>query len=616
VAQASISPPASANGTARKAKTKAGKPAAAPGILSDGTVLRRLLGMMAPYRGYFFFALFLTLTLSVLGTVRPLLVSYAIDQAVVGEEHNMLLTWVWIIIGLLVVQTVLMYFSTYLTNWLAQTIMNNLRNRVFSHLLRQPLRLFDRTPIGTLQTRTISDIETLNDVFSQGFVEIVGDLLQLVLIAGFMFYQSWELTLVVFAILPFIFISTRIFQKKVKLAFQTVRKLVSDLNAFTQEHISGLLTTQIFNREKEEERRFDMLNTKHRDANLDAVLYYSVFFPVIEILSALALAVLVGWGARGVLDNTVSFGVLVSFLMYINMFFRPIRMLADQFNTLQYGMVSAERVFRLVDTDERPAPTTNPAPVQFNVSRPPAIEFKNVNFGYNPGELVLHDVSFRVEPGTSTALVGATGSGKSSIISLIQRFYEINTGEVLIDGTDIRRYDPEALRSRTGLVLQDVFLFSGTIHDNITLFNPDITREQVREAARRIDADKFIERLPGGYDFAVGERGASLSTGQRQLLNFLRVLVYNPAVLLLDEATANIDTETEELIQHAIQTVLQGRTSLVVAHRLSTIQAADQILVLSKGHIVERGTHQSLLAAEGVYKKLYLLQYEPKINAS
>lgn len=576
------------------------------------SILRRLIDFIRPYRWVFVLATFLTLLMSVFMPLRPAIVQQALDGAVAEGVLSDLRFWVVLLVGLTVVHSVILYFQTWVTNWMAQTVMNDLRLKVFRHLTSLRMKYFDKHAIGQLQTRTISDIETLNDVFSQGLVTIIGQLLQLVAITAIMFWVNWRLALIVLAIMPLVVIATNIFRKRVRESFNRVRRYVSQLNAFTQEHIVGMSITQVFNREQEEARRFRGINQKHRKAHLDTIFYYSIFFPVIELISALALAVLVWFGGASVIAGYVSFGELVAFILYVNMFFRPIRMIAERFNQLQLGIVSGERIFKVLDTDEEIEEVQEPMNPAALDSRQLRIEFRNVNFGYNPNEPILKEVSFSVEPGTTTALVGATGAGKSTVINILMRFYEFQTGQVLLNGNSIRNFRKDDLRKAMGLVLQDVFLFNGSILDNITLNNPDISRKEVQQAAEAIGAHRFIEQLPGGYDFNVGERGVALSTGQRQLISFIRVMVYDPNILLLDEATANIDTETEVLIQQAIDTVLKNRTSIIIAHRLSTIQAANQILVLRKGEIIERGKHQELLEQRGYYWKLTQLQYAPR----
>ncbi len=578
------------------------------GKVLDSTLIRRLLTYVRPYLRTFFIALSLTITVALLTPVRPWLIQYMLDTSVIAGDIDGVRFYVLLLLGLLVIQAIIMYGNTYMTNWLGQSIIRDIRKEVFQHILGLRLSFFDKTPIGTLQTRTINDVEVLNDVFTSGLVRILGELLQLFAILGFMLYTSWELTLVVLTILPLLLIATYIFKNKVKVAFQQERKHVSEMNAFLQEHITGMPIVHIFNREAMELGRYDTINRNLRGSFLKSVMYYSIFFPVVEIITALGLAVLVWYGAANVLGSGLTFGVLVAFIMYIQMFFRPIRMLADQFNTLQRGMVSAERIFQVLDTDQVIENKGTRKELRDKRSAM-SIRFEDVSFAYNEPEWVLQDISFTVGAGDKLALVGATGSGKSTIINLLSRFYEIQAGNIYLNETHIRDFDLTFLRSMTGVVLQDVFLFSGTIHDNITLNNPDISREVVEQAAERVGAASFISQLPGGYDYKVQERGATLSLGQRQLIAFARVMAYDPRILVLDEATANIDTESEEVIQQAIDTVMAGRTSIIIAHRLSTIQKADQIVVLRQGRIIESGSHRELMDLEGAYYDLHLLQF-------
>ncbi len=578
----------------------------------DTKLVKRLLTYVKPYRKYFFLALTLTISLAILSPLRPYLIAFILDNPVANGDIGQLQFWVSLILGLLVVEAFIMYGNTFLTNWLGQSIIKDIRNQVFQHILRLRLQFFDRTPIGTLQTRTISDVETLNDVFTSGLVRILGDLLQLVAIFVMMMITSWQMTLVVLITIPLLLYATYIFKNKVKASFQRVRSAVSEMNAFMQEHITGMQIVHIFHREEKELARFDKINRKLRKANLNSVLYYSVFFPAVEIISALGLAILVWYGANAVVsvENDITFGVLVAFIMYIQMFFRPLRMLADQFNTLQLGMVSGERIFKILDTDEF-IPNEG-LKASLNGLHGPEnihIRFKDVSFAYKEPEWVLQNVDFEVNPGEKIALVGATGSGKTTIINLLSRFYDIQKGEILLNGEDIRSYSLDYLRGLTGVVLQDVFLFSGSIYDNITLNNPDVPLEKVIESAKQVGAHDFIQNLPDQYHYNVRERGATLSLGQRQLIAFARVMTYNPSILVLDEATANIDTESEEIIQQAIDTVMAGRTSLIIAHRLSTIQKADKIIVLQKGKIIENGSHQELLRQEGAYFDLHQKQF-------
>lgn len=568
----------------------------------------RLLQYVRPYRGLFLQGLLLTLSLSLLSPLRPWLVQYTLDNAVAKGDGAELQLMGLLLLGMMLFQVVVQYFQLWTTSRVGQFVMNDMRKALFRHIAGLRMQYFDRNPIGALQTRAISDIQTLSNLFSEGLVTILGEMLQLITILALMFWTDWRLTLVVLTVLPLILLATWIFKRSVTEAFQRVRRYVSELNAFLQEHITGLLVVQLFNRQEREARKFEELNGRHLKAHLDTVRYYSIFFPVVEIITAIALALLVWYGTGQVLKGSVTFGTLVAFLLYIQMFFRPIRMMADQFNALQLAIVSGERIFKVLDTQEHiPDPADGlPAPLASDGLR---VEFRDVEFSYLPDEPILKGISFVAEPMTTTAIVGATGSGKTSLFNVLNRFYEHQAGQALLNGAPIEAYRLSALRESMGVVQQDVFLFSGTILDNITLGDDTISREAVEEAARRIGADAFIRRLPGGYDYRVGERGASLSAGQRQLLAFIRVMVKNPPLLLMDEATANVDSESEALIQQAIEAVLGRRTALIIAHRLSTIQKADQILVMHKGRIVERGNHQSLLKQDGYYKRLYLLQY-------
>jgi ATP-binding cassette subfamily B protein len=514
-----------------------------------------------------------------------------------------------LLVGLLIIQAVVQYGHTYLSGWIGQYIVRDIRLKLYRHLLGLRLKFFDKTPIGRLVTRNVSDVEQLSDVFSQGLAAMIGDALQILVILGMMFAMSWKLTLVSLATLPLLFLSTYIFKEKVKVAFNEVRNAVSNLNSFVQEHVSGMSIVQIFTAEKREYEAFEEINKEHKKANIRSVLYYSIYFPVAEVIQATGIGLLVWYGSKGVINEIetgISLGMLVAFILYIQMFFRPIRLIADRFNTLQMGIVSSSRILNLLDNKEHIPNNGDLQPEKIEGD----IKFKNVDFAYNEDETVLRDISFEVKEGETVALVGATGAGKSSVINLLSRFYDIQSGSITINEEDIKNYDLDYLRRNIGVVLQDVFLFSDTIEYNITLGNPDITQEQLQHAAEIVGAKKFIEKLPGGFQYNVMERGATLSVGQRQLISFVRALVYDPKIIVLDEATSSVDTETEELIQSAIEKMMKGRTSIVIAHRLSTIQSADKIIVLDKGEIKETGTHNELLEKDGFYAQLHAMQYK------
>ncbi len=577
------------------------------GQVFDWQVLRRLLSYVRPYRGVFIGLIFLTVATAALGTLRPFLIQRMVDVSIEqGDRTGLNHMFLWLL-GLLVAHAGVSYLQTYYGGWLGQYIVRDIRTDLYRHLLGLKLSFFDRTPIGVLVTRNISDVETLSDVFSEGLAAMVGDILQILFIMAFMFYIDWRLTLVSLSVIPPLLFSTYVFKEKVKVSFQEVRNAVAKLNSFVQEHLTGMNVVQIFNNEEREFRKFEKINREHTDANIRSVLYYSIYFPVAEVLGAVGVGLLVWYAAQGQIEGTISKGALIAFIMYNALFFRPIRQIADRFNTLQLGLVSTERLLKLLDSQDLVATTGTyvpDAPLQGDV------RFDRVKFAYNPPEWVLKNISFHARPGQTIAFVGATGAGKTSIINLLSRFYDIQDGSITVDGRDLRDYDLSVLRRQIGVVLQDVFLFAGSIRDNITLGNPEIGDAQIWEAADLVGARRFIERLPGALDYPVMERGATLSVGQRQLISFVRALVYQPRVIVLDEATSSVDSETEELIQHAIEKLMQGRTSLVIAHRLSTIQKADQIIVLDQGEIKEVGTHEELLRLEnGYYAQLYRMQY-------
>lgn len=572
----------------------------------DFKIFNRILSYTKPYGKIFYSTLSLTIIIAFVSPLRPWLVQYTLDHYIIKPNVALLLQMTLLMLGLLILESILQFFDTYLANLLGQSVIKDLRVQLYRHLLQFRLKYFDNTAIGTLVTRAISDIQTIADVFSQGFLEILGDVLKLVVIIVVMFVSDWRLTLISLSTIPVLLFATYIFKNAIKSAFQQVRTQVARLNAFVQEHISGMNIVQIFNREKEELKKFEKINAAHREANIKSIWHYSVFFPVVEILSSISIGLLIWIGAKEVLKDEFSLGSIIAFIMYINLLFRPIRQLADRFNTLQMGMVSSERVFKILDTVE----IIENKGIEDASKLSGEIEFKNVSFSYDATNLVLKDISFQVKQGETLALVGATGSGKSSIINLLNRFYEYNQGSITIDGKNIREYELGSLRQNIGVVLQDVFLFSDSIANNISLNNPDISIDEIKNAAEQVGADQFIRNFPEGYNYNVMERGATLSVGQRQLLSFIRAYVYNPKILVLDEATSSIDTESELLIQKATEILTKNRTSIIIAHRLSTIQKADKILVLEQGKIIESGTHSALLAFNGHYKKLVDLQFK------
>ncbi len=570
-------------------------------------VLRKLLVLAKPYWGYLAGAALLAVIIAPLAPYRSKLIQTVVDEHIVKGDIAGLKFYIIALIGLLILEVALMYIFTNMTNWLGQTIIKDLRVKVFQKITSFRLTYFDTTPIGTSTTRTINDLETINSVFSEGLIAIVADMLTLILVFTFMFITSWKLTLVCMVTAPFLGLSSYFFKEAVKKSFQSVRSQVANMNAFLQERISGMRIVQIFNVEKEELQKFQDINQKLTKANVEGVFAYAVFFPVVEILSAAALGLMVWYGAGGVIDGHITLGVLVAFPLYISMLFRPIRMLADKFNTLQMGLVAAERVFAILDDTENLEKNGTVQSQKFNG----AISFENVDFSYDGENQILKKVSFEVKPETTLAIVGSTGSGKTTIISILNRFYEIQQGSIKIDGVDIRDYNLTTLRGRIAVVLQDVFLFSGSVLENITLRDKNISREQVIEAAKLIGAHEFIEKLPDGYDYKVMERGATLSMGQRQLISFVRALVFNPDILILDEATSSIDPETERVIQFAIEKLIAKRTSIIIAHRLSTIRHANNIMVLDKGEVKEFGAHEQLLTLEnGHYRELYEQQVQ------
>ncbi len=580
------------------------------GKIFDLPILKRLYSFVKPYQTQFYGLVAIIMLGAALSPVNPLLIRYTIDTKIANGDYNGLALMLACMIGVLVLQSLIQFSNTYLAGWLGQNVIRDVRIQVYQKILSLRLKFFDNTPIGRLVTRTISDIETLSDVFSEGMASIAGDILQLTLVIGVMFYTDWKLSLISLITIPFMLISTYIFKEKIKASFNEVRTAVANLNSFVQEHITGMNIVQIFSAEKIEHQKFKEINKTHRDANIKSILYYSIYFPVADVISAAATGLVVWYGAKEVLNYEVTFGTITAFIMFVNLFFRPIRMLADRFNTLQMGIVSTDRILKLLDSNEYTVNNGNYAPKNLKGE----VEFKNVWFAYNDEDYVLKDISFAVEQGQTVAFVGATGAGKSSVINLLSRFYEINKGQILVDGRDLNDYELGTLRKQIGVVLQDVFLFSDTIENNITLGDTSIGRARIIEAAQMVGVHEFIEKLPGGYDYNVMERGATLSVGQRQLISFVRALVHDPKIIVLDEATSSVDTETEELIQNAIEKLMKGRTAIVIAHRLSTIQKANQIIVLEKGEIMERGTHEQLLERDGFYANLYKMQYKEVLS--
>ncbi len=572
------------------------------------SLFRRVLAMTKPYRGTFYFTALLTVVLAPLAIARPKLLQTMVDDYVFQGDISGMSLLAAIIFGVLILEVVLRYLFLYHADWLGQVVIRDLRVRVFNHLTRLNLSYFDKTAIGQSTTRTINDIEAINTVFSEGSITILADLLTLFAVMGMMFYTSWKLTLVVLAVFPLLIWGSYKFKESVRKSYERVRNHIAVMNAYLQERITGMRIVQIFNAEKQEAEKFRQINRDYTGANLRAILAYAIFFPVVDIISALSLGLMVWYGARGVLSEEVTIGTMVAFPLYISMLYRPIRMLADKFNTLQMGLIAAERVFQLLETKEHIQNDGTLAPEKVQGD----LRFENVWFSYsgNADEAVLKNVSFHIPPGDTLAIVGSTGSGKTTVISLLSRFYEIQSGSIKIDGRDLQEYELFALRRRIAVVLQDVFLFSGTVLENITLRDSGISEEEVIAAAKMIGAHRFIEKLPGGYQYQVQERGATLSMGQRQLISFVRALVFNPDMLILDEATSSIDPETESVIQYAIEQLIARRTSIIIAHRLSTIRHASNVLVLEKGEVKEFGPHEQLLAIEGGrYRELYEKQF-------
>lgn len=573
----------------------------------DSTLMKRLLTYVKPYKMYVFVAILFNIIVASLGPLRPYLTKVAVDVNIANKDYDGLVRIALILLSVLIIQSIIQYFLTYFTELIGQKIVHDLRKQIFSHLQKLALKYFDKTPIGKSVTRVTNDVDALNEMFSSGIVEIFSDVFIIVFIFIFMFSVSWDLALVTLIVMPLLIFGTSVFRKKVRASYSDVRKYLANLNSFMQEHVTGMNVVQIFSKEKEELENFSEINKDHKDANVKSIFYYAIFYPFVELLNSVAIGLIIWYGGGEVIQSRMQIGTLFMFIQYVEMFWRPVRDLAEKFDILQRAMAASERIFKLLDDNTFIPEPENP--VALNKVKG-EVEFKNVWFAYNPGEYVLRNISFRIEPGQTIAIVGATGAGKTSIINILTRFYDIENGIITLDGEDIRTINKRDLRKHISMVLQDVFLFSGDIKTNINLGNQDISREEIIAAAKTVGADKFISSLPNKYDEEVKEKGATLSVGQRQLISFARALAYNPQILILDEATSSVDTETEILIQNAIQKLLVGRTSIVIAHRLSTIQNADKILVMHKGELKEMGTHQELLAAKGIYYKLYQLQYK------
>jgi ATP-binding cassette, subfamily B, multidrug efflux pump len=571
---------------------------------SQWILFKRILALAKFQQNWMIIAIVLTIFQSVITAFQPYLYKTVIDSVIIPKQFHLLEKWALILLGWLIVQAALGFANSYLSESIAQSVILKLRQYVYDHLTRLKLSFYDKTPVGTAVTRSISDIQTITDLFSSGVITIAGDLIQIVVILGCMFYMDVKLTLITLIVVPLLLFAANRFRKGIRDTFQDVRNQVAKLNAFLQERITGMQMVQLFNREKEEMRRFDLINQAHRDANVKSVYYYALFFPIVEVLVATSFALIVWYGSGSLVKGQIEFGELTAFIMFINLFFRPVRAIADRFNNIQMGIVAADRIFKLIDDiDNIESSPETVAPILRG-----DIQFQNIWFAYQNEEWVLRDVSFHLKPGKTMAIVGATGSGKTTIASLVNQLYTQQKGHILLDDIDIQSMNLTSVRKQIALVLQDVFLFSGSVKDNIRLHNQDIDIEKMIDAARSIGAYEFIEKLPGGFNYNVMERGMTLSLGQRQLISFIRALAFDPRIILLDEATSSIDTETEQLIQKAIDRLLENRTAIVIAHRLSTIAKADEILVLEKGQVIERGNHQSLLQAKGHYAHLYETQ--------
>jgi subfamily B ATP-binding cassette protein MsbA len=577
------------------------------GKVFDFGLFKRLLTYTNPYKITLYFVAIAAILLSVFAVARPVLLKITVDDYIVTKDKEGLLLYIIFMLGVLLLEVIFQFLFVFYANWLGQSIIRDIRKKLFNHMLQFKMAYYDKSSVGRLVTRAVSDIETIASIFSQGLFVIIADLLKMLVVMGVMLWMSWKLSLIVFAILPLIIYATRVFQKAMKAAFEEVRAQISNLNSFVQERVTGMKIVQLFSREDTEYKNFKAINEKHKQGWLKTIWYNSIFFPIPDLANSIAVGLIVWYGGLMSATNvSVELGNVLAFIMMIGMLFRPLRQIADKFNTLQMGMVAAGRIFTILDTESKI--DDEGEITSFNIKGD--ISFTDVRFSYVEDEEVLHGISFEVKRGETVAIVGATGAGKSTIINLLNRFYEIDSGTIAIDGIDIKKVQLEALRAEIAVVLQDVFLFADTILNNITLQNPDITRETVEEAAKQIGVHEFIMSLPNNYDYNVKERGGMLSSGQRQLISFLRAYVTNPSILILDEATSSVDSYSEQLIQNATDTITQGRTSIVIAHRLATIKKADNIIVMDAGKIVEQGSHDELLQIEGgYYKNLYEVQF-------
>ena len=573
----------------------------------DSRLMKRLLGYVKPYKNYVIFAILLNVIVAGLGPVRPLLTKIAIDDYIAKSDFHGLMVIGLLMFGSLFVQAVIQYFLTYYTQYLGQKTLYDLRTQIFNHIQKLALKFFDKTPIGRIVTRATNDVEALGELFSSGIVMVFSDVFIILWILVFMFAMDVPLSLVTLSVLPVLIYATFLFRKKVRERYRDVRLHLARLNSYMQEHVTGMSVVQIFSKEKEEFKKFSLINDDYKTANIKSIFYYAIFYPTVELLSSIAVGLIIWYGGGETIQAATTVGTLFAFLQFTEMFFRPIRDLSEKYNIMQTAMASSERIFKLLDNQTFIKNVNSPIKLE-NVKG--SVDFKNVWFAYNGDDYVLKDINFSINPGETVAIVGHTGAGKTSTINILTRFYDIQKGNILLDGVDISKIDKDNLRKHISLVLQDIFLFSGTIESNINLNNPDISFERVKKAAEIVGADKFIMELPNQFKEPVKERGATLSVGQKQLISFARALAYDPQILILDEATSSVDTETEYLIQNAIEKLLVGRTAIVIAHRLSTIQNADKIIVLHKGEIRETGNHQQLLAKRGIYYKLYQLQYK------